>query len=682
MEFYTVFKKTGKVLFVTTGILLTFLLLFVFVLIPLLVKNQRIIGFLPSVHIENIHWNPFSSIEFKNVKLSSSDLKLLSEIDSLQFKYGNPWNLIRLNFESLNLKIKTFTVDLTDKKEETKLTTDIEKLNLYTKMIPHIKKINIEVENFSVKASQGSLAGSISIAAGLSKQSNQIHLKLNTTKSQTTFESADGKIFVDKFKVEPQGTLVFDFKNENPLQGELNIGFGGGEIVYHSFYANLKNTYFFSKIQLQLLSGHPTFKIGFPNIELMFEEKLLLQAYGDITPQNKTLQLHLSSKLHNLSGIQKIVQSTLSETYALLKELETQGSINLSLDISGIWDALSFTGELGMKQFSLNIPSKKVSLKNAELMLPFSFSQTTARELASIEKIGKISFESLAKDKLSINKISCGLNNMNNAISIKSPVTIKMFGGVVQLKKTLLQVFPSEERHVEMSLSADNLSMKSIFDFLGLPRMNGTIHSKINLLKLDSENLEIKGTTQVHAWEGSVVVKNVNIAEPFGLVPTIKVDAISINRVRLLPITEDLGFGIIDGTINGYVNNLTVIEKKPVSFAMEIKSARGASQVISVQAIKNITQLSGDSSAFSNSFMFSLINNFKYSHLGFRAKLDGDLLQLEPNHSSGTTAYLIKGSFFPPSVDILYRNEVHKKIPLPELMERLKNIDWHKTYVK
>ena len=257
-----------------------------------------------------------------------------------------------------------------------------------------------------------------------------------------------------------------------------------------------------------------------------------------------------------------------------------------------------------------------------------------------------------------------------------------MLGGVVQLKKTLLQVFPSEERHVEMSLSADNLSMKSIFDFLGLPRMNGTIHSKINLLKLDSENLEIKGTTQVHAWEGSVVVKNVNIAEPFGLVPTIKVDAISINRVRLLPITEDLGFGIIDGTINGYVNNLTVIEKKPVSFAMEIKSARGASQVISVQAIKNITQLSGDSSAFSNSFMFSLINNFKYSHLGFRAKLDGDLLQLEPNHSSGTTAYLIKGSFFPPSVDILYRNEVHKKIPLPELMERLKNIDWHKTYVK
>ena len=68
--------------------------------------------------------------------------------------------------------------------------------------------------------------------------------------------------------------------------------------------------------------------------------------------------------------------------------------------------------------------------------------------------------------------------------------------------------------------------------------------------------------------------------------------------------------------------------------------------------------------------------------LGFKAVLNGDLLQLEPNYSSGTTAYLIKGSFFPPSVYVLYKNEIHKKIPLPEMIDRLQNIDWQKTYVK
>ena len=118
---------------------------------------------------------------------------------------------------------------------------------------------------------------------------------------------------------------------------------------------------------------------------------------------------------------------------------------------------------------------------------------------------------------------------------------------------------------------------------------------------------------------------------------------------------------------------------------MEITSVSGqnSSQVISVQAIKNITQLSGgDSGGFTDSFVFNIINTFKYSHLGFKAVLNGDLLQLEPNYSSGTNAYLIKGSFFPPSVDVLYKNEIHKKIPLPEMIDRLQNIDWQKTYVK
>ena len=691
MEIYTVFKKTGKILLVSTGILLTFLFLCLFVLTPILVKNQRIIDFLErkvqkstqvEIDIENIHWQPFSKIVFKNIKLSHKDLGLESEVDFVQLQYGNPWNLVHLNFESLAIKIKSFKMDLTNKQEEKQST---QKLNVPLKLIPCIKKINIEAEAFSFKNDQGNVRGMLSLASALSKNQTHLHLKLDHTQSQITFESSDGKIFIDKFKLEPQGDITFDFKKAPTLQAQLDLGLGGGEIVYHSFYANLKSTFFLAKIKTQLSYENEILKIAFPNIELIFEEESLLKVQGDIIPHNKFVDLHLSSQLKNLNGFTKIAKATLSETYALLKDLEAQGDMNLNIHINGLMSALSFTGEVGVNQLSLNIPSKKVSLKNTEILLPFSFSQTASRELASIQKTGKISFGSIVKNNLALNKISFHLNNTNNALSIKTPVTINILGGSINLKKTTMQVFPKENRHLEMSFAAKKLSFIKICDFLGLPKTRGTLHSKIDLLKLDANNLEMKGSTRLDAWEGSIVVKNINIAEPFGLVPTVGISSININQVRLLPISEDLGFGVIDGTIDGYIKNLTLIEHKPTSFDMEIKSVSGknSSQVISVQAIKNITQLSGgDSGGFTDSFVFNIINTFKYSHLGFKAVLNGDLLQLEPNYSSGTTAYLIKGSFFPPSVDVLYKNEIHKKIPLPEMIDRLQNIDWQKTYVK
>ncbi len=636
-----------------------------------------------SIKIGNIHWKPFSSIEFKNINLAHEDKTFESSIELLKVNYKNPWKLIHLNFESLVIKCSSLKLNISQK-DEAQQDINLALPETLPTWLPHLNKLKIEIASFTFKNQSGSFSGSSSLHGMLSLNNQNLTLKLGENSSHISFESQDGKIFIDKMKIKQHGNVVLDLQNVNPVQVNLELSFGDSEVVYNSFYGNFKNTFFTSKLALQLQKDKETFTIKVPKAELYYNEKKLLEAHGEIKPQGKSIQLEIASALENITVLQTITQSSLSESYSFLKDLEIKGGLNLKINVHGQLEDLSFSGECGLSEFSLYSPSKKINLKNTNLLLPFSFSQNESRELSAIENLGKFSFESLTQDKISLKKVAFILTNANNAISIKTPISLNVLDGTLNFKKMLFQIFPKDKRRVELSFSAHTLSFKKICEFLGLPKTSGNLNSKIDLFKLTSSDLAIKGTTTLHAWDGSVVIKNLNIAEPFGLVPTLAVGSININKVRLLPITQDLGFGIIDGTVEGYIKNLTIIDKKPTSFAMEVKnvSDSNSSQVISIQAIKNITQLSGDPSSFSNSFMFGLVDRFKYSHLGFKASLDGELLQLEPNYASGTTAYLIKGSFFPPSVDVLYKNEVHRTIPLPELIERLKNIDWNKTYVK
>ena len=259
-----------------------------------------------------------------------------------------------------------------------------------------------------------------------------------------------------------------------------------------------------------------------------------------------------------------------------------------------------------------------------------------------------------------------------------------MWEGKFKLREASFQAFPKDQRSLTLSLKAQDIAYEKLSQFLGIPSWPGKLHLKIDSMTFDSSALKFLGSIELLAWHGKVTLRDIEILDPL-FVPTVKVRNITVDGIRLGELTETFGFGIIDGGLEAKIENFVMVENRPVSFTMSAESVpqEGTKQIISVEAIKNISKLGGDESSFINDqFMYKFIKQFGYSKFGFHAELQGDVLQIAPTTSSGDTYYLIKGSFFPPTVDIIYKNDLQAKIPLPELWDRLKNIDWKKTVVK
>ena len=340
---------------------------------------------------------------------------------------------------------------------------------------------------------------------------------------------------------------------------------------------------------------------------------------------------------------------------------------------------------MALEAVHLTSKAKKINLKNFNIQFPFYFPQNLLREPASAKRYGSVSFDRLSKNGVSLGKTKINFLNHNNALMMGSLHAPSFFGGELKIQNVKLQAFPSDAREVTLTANAKDIAYEQLSQFFSFPSWPGKMHLDIHSVIVTPNLLKLIGSIELLAWQGRIYLQDIEIEEPFALVPTLKVKSIDMNHIHLGELTNTFGFGIIDGGLEAHIENFAMIEGRPISFKIRAQSIpmKGSSQVISVDAIKNISKLGGDESSFVNDqLIYSFIKEFGYSHFGFEANLEGDTLQISPLYSKGDTHYLIQGSSFPPSVDIIYKNDLQTKIPLPELWERLKNIDWKKTVVK
>ena len=495
------------------------------------------------------------------------------------------------------------------------------------------------------------------------------------------WKSEDQVYMVDNFKLPFVLTVYRPRKDyiELDFRGEI----GGGEVVWNTFYGNFKNKIFQMNSRLKVPFSFKEIEIKEARASL--QNQTLVSLKGYIKKDAKVfVDLNADSAISDLSSLQGPSQDILGETYPILKELQIRGEGQVKTHVQGSLDALDVEGEAFLKQASLISKTKKMNLRNVNMHFPFHFSENILREPASAKRQGVISFDGLNKNGVSIGKTKIKFSNHNNALIIEEIQRSTLWGGSFKLRQAAFQAFPENQRSFTLSLKAQDIAYEKLSQFLGMFSWPGKLHLNINSITFNASSLKLLGSIDLFAWHGKVSIQDIEIVDPL-FVPTIKVKKIVIQGVRLGELTNTFGFGIVDGGLEAKIENLAIIENKPVSFKMSAESVpqEGTKQVISVEAIKNISKLGGDESSFFNDqFLYNFIKQFGYSKFGFEAELQGDVLQISPKYSSGDTYYLIKGSFFPPTVDIIYKNDLQAKIPLPELWERLQNIDWKKTVVK
>ncbi|MBI3019121.1 MAG: hypothetical protein HYY61_04440 [Deltaproteobacteria bacterium] len=495
------------------------------------------------------------------------------------------------------------------------------------------------------------------------------------------WKSEDQVYMVDNFKLPFVVILYWPQKEgiELDFKGEI----GGGEVVWNTFYGNFKNQTF--QIYSRLRAPLSFQEIEVKEAVVSMRNKTLLSFKGRVKQNPKVFAaFDAHSEISDLSSLRTSLLDILGETYPILKELTIRGKGQGKVRLQGGLEELDVEGEISVKEGAVVSRAKKTDLKNLNIRFPFHFSKNILREPASAKRYGTLSFDALNKNGVGIGKTKIKFLNHNNALVLEALERPSLWEGKFKLRQAAFQAFPADQRSLTLSLKAQDIAYEKLSQFLGMPSWPGKLYFNIDSMTFDAAALKFSGSIELLAWNGKVTLQDIEILDPL-FVPTVKVRSIAVEGVRLGELTQTFGFGIIDGGLEAKIENFAMVENRPISFKMSAESVpqEGTKQIISVDAIKNISKLGGDESSFINDqVMYKFVKQFGYSKFGFKAELEGDVLQIAPKYFSGDTYYLIKGSFWPPTVDIVYKNDLQSKIPLPELWDRLKNIDWKKTVVK
>jgi hypothetical protein len=213
--------------------------------------------------------------------------------------------------------------------------------------------------------------------------------------------------------------------------------------------------------------------------------------------------------------------------------------------------------------------------------------------------------------------------------------------------------------------------MQSLTEALEWPSMSGKISGMIPNVSYGKGGLEVGGALLVRVFDGNIVIKKLQMQNPFGLVPQLRAD-VEISRLDLEALTRTFSFGKIEGRLDGHVRRLKLLNWQPVFFDARFSTPDNdrSRHRISQRAVDNITSLGGVSGALSSGLM-RLFEAFSYSRIGLSCVLKDGVCEMdgvEPTKKGGY--YIVKGAGLP-RIDII--GYTHR-VDWFELVDRLKSI--------
>jgi hypothetical protein len=215
------------------------------------------------------------------------------------------------------------------------------------------------------------------------------------------------------------------------------------------------------------------------------------------------------------------------------------------------------------------------------------------------------------------------------------------------------------------------VSMERFSAALKLPLMHGTLSGTIPAVSYAGGNLKVDGALLFKVFDGTVVVKNLALQEPFGRVPRLSA-TLDMRNLDLDLLTRAFSFGSMQGRIDVAVAGLELSNWRPVQFDARVASSPGSyPKKISQKAVQSISSLggAGAAAAIQRSFL-SFFEQFGYDRIGLSCVLRNGVCLMDGVEPAPQGYVIVKGGGIPAISVIGYNREVS----WGELLERLKRV--------
>jgi hypothetical protein len=142
---------------------------------------------------------------------------------------------------------------------------------------------------------------------------------------------------------------------------------------------------------------------------------------------------------------------------------------------------------------------------------------------------------------------------------------------------------------------------------------------------------------------------------------------VSLRQLDLAAVTSVFDFGSITGPLQGSIDNLRLVDWKPVAFDARLLADQGGR--ISQRAVNNLTSVGGGGIAAGlQGAVLKLFKTFGYKRIGLNCTLAGTVCHMSGLENAGDGYTIVDGSGLPHLEVIGHQHEVD----WPTLVNRLK----------
>ncbi len=220
------------------------------------------------------------------------------------------------------------------------------------------------------------------------------------------------------------------------------------------------------------------------------------------------------------------------------------------------------------------------------------------------------------------------------------------------------------------------VSMEKLTDALQIQTMHGTLSGKIPGVSYKKSAIAVNGELSFNIFDGIVTANKLQLIDPLGFAPHLKVD-LAMHNLDLDLLTRTFSFGNMQGRIDMEMKNVELSNWQPIKFDAHLYSSLGTyPRRISQAAIQNISALggAGAAAAIQRSFL-RFFDEFSYSKIGWHCALRNNVCQMggiEPDDQTGELqGYTIVEGGGIPAITVIGYN---RNVSWHELINRLKRI--------
>jgi hypothetical protein len=215
------------------------------------------------------------------------------------------------------------------------------------------------------------------------------------------------------------------------------------------------------------------------------------------------------------------------------------------------------------------------------------------------------------------------------------------------------------------------VSMERFSAAFKLPLMHGTLAGIIPSVSYAGGNLKVDGALLFKVFDGTAVVKDLSLQEPFGRAPRLSAN-LDMRNLDLDLLTRAFSFGNMQGRIDVSVAGLELSNWIPVRFDARVASSPGSyPKKISQSAVQSISALggAGAAAAIQRSFL-GFFEQFGYDRIGLSCALRNGVCLMDGVEPASNGYVIVKGGGIP-AISVIGYN---RQVSWDELLERLKRV--------